>query len=234
MLFNSVQFLFFFLIVFSLFYITPQKFRWIILLTASAYFYGSLKITYLVFLYVPILLVYFISLRIRIEASLKAKRILLTFGIISSFLLLFVFKYLNLLGKTFYDIFGSVEYIPLKLILPIGISFYTFKLLSYLIDVYNNKIEPENHLGLFALYVSFFPQLLAGPIDRAGRFIPELKAKVNFDFERIASGANLFVWGFFKKAVVSNRLALFVDQVFSAPSENSGINLLFGLYFYSF
>jgi len=103
-------------------------------------------------------------------------------------------------------------FVPLGLILPVGISFYTFKLLSYLIDVYYDRVIPEKHLGIFALYVSFFPQLLAGPIDRAGNFLPQLKEKVNWDPARMISGINLFVWGFFKKTVVSNRLALFAEE----------------------
>jgi len=234
MLFTSIQFLYFFLAVFVVFFISPHKFRWIVLLLASGYFYSSLNFEYLLFLYIPVIIVYFVSRQIERTESVKIRRILFIIGIISSFILLFIFKYLDLITQSLYNIFNIPEYVPLSLILPIGISFYTFKLLSYVIDVYNKRIPPENHLGIFALYVSFFPQLLAGPIDRAGRSIPQLKEKVNFDFERIFSGLNLFIWGFFKKTVVSNRLALFVDQVFAAPAEQSGINLLFGLYFYSF
>lgn len=233
MLFTSLQFLCFFIVVLVIFFITPQKFKWIILLLASGYFYSILKLEYLLFLYIPVLIVFFISKRLFSIESDRARKFLFSIGIFSTVLLLFIFKYLDLIINTFYSVLNIPEYVPLGFILPVGISFYTFKLLSYLIDVYYKRIEAEKHLGIFALYVSFFPQLLAGPIDRAGKFIPQLKEKVNFDLDRILSGVNLFVWGFFKKAVVSNRLALFVDQVFSAPSENSGINLLFGLYFYS-
>ncbi len=234
MLFNSIQFLEFFIIVFTIFYVVPHKLRWVVLLTASGYFYSILKLEYLLFLYIPIVIVYFISLKIVETNSVKIKRSLFFIGVISSTLLLFIFKYLDLIINTLYSTFNIPDYIPLGFILPVGISFYTFKLLSYLIDIYFERIKPENHFGIFALYISFFPQLLAGPIDRAGNFIPQLKKKIKFDSERIFSGINLFVWGFFKKVVVSNRLALFADQVFAAPSEQSGINLLFGLYFYSF
>jgi len=234
MFFNSIPFLQFFAIVFTIFHIVPHKLRWIVLLIASGYFYSVLKFEYLLFLYVPIIIVYFASHGIVKTNSTRVKKTLFFTGIISSVMFLFVFKYLDLVINTLYSVLNIPKYIPLGFILPIGISFYTFKLLSYLIDVYFEKIKPENHFGIFALYVSFFPQLLAGPIDRAGKFIPQLKKKIHFDFERILSGINLFVWGFFKKAVVSNRLALFSDQVFAAPSEQSGINLLFGLYFYSF
>ncbi len=234
MLFNSFHFLYFFLVVLIFFHISPQKFRWVVLLTAGFYFYGSLKIEYLLYLFIPILLVYYLALRLNKTQSLIKRRIILTFGILSTFSLLFVFKYLDLLRRTFNEISGNSQFKALNLILPIGISFYTFKLLSYIIDVYNNRAEAEKHIGYFALYVSYFPQLLAGPIDRAVNFLPELKKKTTFDLERVISGVNLFLWGLFKKTVISNRLSLFVDQVFSNPSENSGINLLFGLYFYSF
>ncbi len=234
MLFTTIGFLYFFLIVGTLFYITPHRFRWMILLIASAYFYSTLNLKYLLFLYIPIFLVYFISLQFHKIVNRKKRKALFITGIISSLLLLFIFKYLDLVINTIYSTFNIPDFVPLGLILPIGISFYTFKLLSYLIDVYLERTPPEKHFGIFALYISFFPQLLAGPIDRAGKFIPQLKLKVKLEPERILSGINLFTWGFFKKAVVSNRLSLFADQVFSAPAEQSGLNLLFGLYFYSF
>ncbi len=230
----TTGFLYFFLIVATLFFLTPHKIRWSILLIASAYFYGSLKFEYLLFLYIPIIIVYFISIHLdKIAPGIKRKSFFFV-GIISSLLLLFTFKYLDLVLNTLYSVFNIPDYIPLSFILPVGISFYTFKLLSYLIDVYYKRMSAERHFGIFALYISFFPQLLAGPIDRAINFIPQLKEKVTFDTDRIMSGLNLFVWGFFKKTVVSNRLALFVDQVFAAPTEQTGLNLLFGLYFYSF
>jgi len=234
MLFTSLGFLYFFLITVTLFHIVPQKFRWLVLLIASAYFYSTLKLEYLLYLYIPILIVYFIAIRIHRIKKGKKRKALFSLGAVSSLLLLFIFKYLDLVAGTIHSIFNIPDYVPLNLILPVGISFYTFKLLSYLIDVYLERIQPERHLGIFSLYVSFFPQLLAGPIDRAGQFIPQLKKRVAADPERILSGIRLFVWGFFKKTVVSNRMALFTDQVFSAPAEQSGLNLLFGLYFYSF
>ncbi len=234
MFFNSIQFLFFFITVFTVFYITPHRFRWIVLLSASTYFYGTLRPLYLAFLYIPVIIVYFVSLQLEKKPEIKFRKTLFIIGIISSFIILFIVKYLDLVINTIHSILNIPNYLPLGLILPIGISFYTFKLLSYLIDVYYKRIHSEKHFGIFALYISFFPQLLAGPIDRAGNFIPQLKEKIEFDSARILSGINLFIWGFFKKTVVSNRTGLFVDQVFSAPADQTGINLLFGLYFYSF
>ena len=234
MIFTSIRFLYFFIGVLILFHVVPQRFRWTVLLAGSAYFYATLKFEYLAYLYAPIIIVYFVSIQISGMNPGKKRKTLLAAGISAAFVMLFTFKYLDLIIQSVYSVLKIPGFIPLNLILPVGISFYTFKLLSYLIDVYYGRIPPERHFGIFALYVSFFPQLLAGPIDRAANFIPQLKKKVTFDPERILSGINLFFWGFFKKTVVSNRLALFADQVFAAPAEQSGLNLLFGLYFYSF
>ncbi len=158
-------------------------------------------------------------------------------GLLVTLGLLFVFKYLELFRQTLHDLAGVFFRLqplaPLKILLPIGISFFTFKIISYLIDVYYRRIEPETHLGIYALYVSFFPQLLAGPIERAARFIPQLKAPVHFDWERVASGMRLVVWGLFKKMVIADRLAFFVDEVFRHP-EGQGLQLLLAVYFYAF
>jgi D-alanyl-lipoteichoic acid acyltransferase DltB (MBOAT superfamily) len=150
---------------------------------------------------------------------------------------LFVYRYTNFVGSSLFSLFGiffkDLTYFPLELVYPIGVSFYSFKMVSYLIDVYNENAKAEKHLGYFALYVSFFPQILAGPIDRAVRFIPELKKKVNFDMDRIVSGFQLVVYGIFKKMVIADRLAIFVNEVFRDP-EHQGINLIFAAYFYAF
>lgn len=237
MIFNSIAFLIFFAGVFSVYFFIPQKFKWLFLLMASYFFYGYWKIEYLVLLILPTLLIYFISLKIsRTEAKHQRKQ-WLVLGLISGLAFLVVFKYSDFIGASMFSLAGffipDIEYNPLKLLWPIGISFYTFKLVSYLIDVYNENAKAEKHLGYFALYVSFFPQLLMGPIDRAVKFIPELKKKVNFDIDRIVSGFRLVVWGIFKKMVIADRLAVFVNEVFRDP-ENQGINLIFGAYFYGF
>lgn len=237
MIFNSIDFLIFFAIILSLYFLIPQKFKWVFLLAASYFFYGYWKLEYLVLLILPTLIIYFIALKIsRTEAKNRRKR-WLSLGLISGLASLVVFKYTDFIGASLFSLAGffisEIKYHPLKLLWPIGISFYTFKLVSYLVDVYNENAEAEKHPGYFALYVSFFPQLLMGPIDRAVKFIPELKKKVNFDIDRIVSGFRLVVWGVFKKMVIADRLAVFVNEVFRDP-ENQGINLIFGAYFYGF
>ncbi|MCP5101735.1 MAG: MBOAT family protein, partial [bacterium] len=237
MIFNSIDFLIFFGIVFSIYFFVPQKFKWILLLAASYFFYGYWKLPYLLLLIVPTILVYFIALHISRTESKRRRKFLLVLGLISGLGGLVVFKYSDFIGGSLFSLAGifisDITYNPIKLLWPIGISFFTFKLVSYLIDVYNENAEAEKHPGYFALYVSFFPQLLMGPIDRAINLIPELKKKVDFDIDRIVSGLRLVVWGIFKKMVIADRLAVFVNEVFKNPEEQ-GINLIFGAYFYAF
>ncbi|MCX6582992.1 MAG: MBOAT family protein [Candidatus Aminicenantes bacterium] len=237
MIFNSIDFLIFFCIVVSIYFFIPQKFKWLFLLSAGYFFYGYWKIGYLVFLIVPTILIYFISLKISRTQSKPRRKFFLIFGLISGLGFLVVYKYTDFIGGSLYSLAGlfspGLKYNPLNLLWPIGISFYSFKLVSYLVDVYNENATPETHLGYFALYVSFFPQLLMGPIDRAVNFIPELKKKVNFDMERVLSGFRLIVWGIFKKMVIADRLAIFVNEMFRDPAHQ-GLNLIFGAYFYAF
>ncbi|MCP5047816.1 MAG: MBOAT family protein [bacterium] len=249
MIFNSIEFLVFFSILFALYFFIPYNWRWAFLLIASYFFYGYWKIDYLLLLIIPTIIAYFIGLKIAppdtqpppdslpSPGPRKKRKRLLIAGLISSLAVLCVFKYTDFVGGSLFSIVGifveDVTYNPFRFLLPIGISFYSFKLVSYLVDVYNGNAPAEKHPGYLALYVSFFPQILAGPIDRAVNFIPELKKKVNFDIERVLSGSRLIIWGIFKKMVIADRLAVFVNEVFKNP-ENQGINLLFGAYFYAF
>lgn len=241
MIFNSIDFLVFFSIVFTAYFVVPNRFKWAFLLVASYIFYGWWKPVYLLLLIVPTLIVYFIALKLsRIgpsqETGRRRKRLLIT-GLAASLAGLLVYRYTDFLGSSLFALLGvfihDVSYNPVEFIFPIGLSFYSFKLVSYLVDVYRENAPAETHAGYFALYVSFFPQILAGPIDRALKFIPELKKKVVFDMERILSGARLVVWGIFKKMVVADRVAIFVNEVFAKP-EQQGLNLVFAAYFYAF
>jgi alginate O-acetyltransferase complex protein AlgI len=237
MLFNSIDFLGFFTVIFALYFFVPQKFKWIFLLSASYFFYGYWKIEYLPLLVFPTAATYLTARAMSGAASPRRRRFYFWTGLGISLGLLFIFKYLELFRQTLHDLAGGVLHLqpwsPLKIILPVGISFYTFKIISYTIDVYYRRIPAEKHLGIYALYVAFFPQLLAGPIDRAALFIPQLKKPVDFDWERINSGFRLFVWGLFKKMVIADRLALFVAEVFPNP-EGQGLKLIFAAYFYAF
>ncbi|MCP4153301.1 MAG: MBOAT family protein [bacterium] len=237
MIFNSIDFIIFFAALLSVYFFIPQKVKWVVLLAASYFFYGYWKVEYLGFLIVPTIIVYFLGREIGRSETQKRKKALTVYGLITSLAVLVVFKYADFVGGSIYSfarLFSpALQYSPFDLLLPIGISFYSFKLVSYVVDVYYEKSEPEKHFGYFALYVSLFPQLLAGPIDRAANFIPELKKKVNFDVDRIVSGFRLVVWGVFKKMVIADRLGIFVGEVFAEPTAQ-GLNLLFGAYFFAF
>lgn len=237
MLFNSIEFLGFFAVIFAVYFFVPQKFRWLLLLLGSYFFYGYWKKEYLLLLVFPTLVTYFAARGMAVTKTPGWRKFIFLSGLLAALGLLFVFKYLELFRQTVHDLMGYFMHVQplssLKIILPIGISFFTFKIISYLIDVYYQKIPAEKHLGIYALYVSFFPQLLAGPIDRAAQFIPQLKNPVDFDWERITSGFRLVVWGLFKKMVIADRLAFFVDQVFRNP-EGQGLQLVFAVYFFAF
>jgi D-alanyl-lipoteichoic acid acyltransferase DltB (MBOAT superfamily) len=237
MLFNSIEFWGFFAVIFAVYFFVPQKFKWFLLLLASFFFYGYWKKEYLLLLIFPTLVTYVAARAMAAAQTPGRRRLLFWSGLTVSLGLLFVFKYLELFWQTLLNLLGFLRHehltSTLNIILPIGISFYTFKIISYIIDVYYQRIPPEKHLGIYALYVAFFPQLLAGPIERASNFLPQLKRRVNFDWQGISAGFRLIVWGLFKKMIIADRLALFVDQVFKNP-QDQGLNLIFAAYFYAF
>jgi len=237
MLFNSIDFLGFFAVIFAVYFFVPQKLKWFFLLLASYFFYGYWEKEYLLLLIFPTLVTYVAARAMDAAPTPGRRRFLFWSGLTVSLGLLFVFKYLGLFWQTLQDLLGYLRHeqliSSLNIILPIGISFFTFRMVSYLIDVYYQRIPAEKHLGIYALYVSFFPQLLAGPIDRAARLIPQFKTPVYFDWERIVSGFRLIVWGLFKKMVIADRFILFVSNVFHNP-EDQGLQLIFAAYFYAF
>jgi len=231
--FNSIDFIVFFCILFALYFFIPGRFRWVYLLGASLFFYGYKKPLFLFYLVIPVLLVYFFGLKIGdipVEGGDKKKRkLFLLGGLVSALSLLLVLRYTNFIRGMFVG--EGVK--PLSILVPLGLSFFTFKMVSYLVDVYNEKMKAERHPGYFALYVSFFPQISSGPIDRAVSFIPQLRKEVSFDMDRVMSGFQLVLWGIFKKMVIADRIAIFVNQVFASP-DHQGLNLLLGAYLYAF
>lgn len=238
MLFNSFHFLIFFPIVVIIYFLIPYKFRWILLLLGSYYFYMAWKPEYIVLLISVTAIDYFLSIRMGKEIDKSKRKKYLYIIIFSNLGLLFLFKYFNFFNDSIRSIFinFNIQYnIPdLSLLLPIGISFYTFQALGYTIDVYQGKIKPERHFGVFALYVSFFPQLVAGPIERAKRLIPQFYQKHEFDYIKVTDGLKRMAWGFFKKMVIADRIAVIVDTVYSNPTEYSGIQLIISTVFFAF
>lgn len=236
MLFNSLAYLVFFPAVVSLFFLLPHRFRWIMLLGASYYFYLSWKAEYLVLILFSTLLSYYCALQI--EQKPNARKVWLWLSILGNLSVLFFFKYFNFLGEAAQSLLSIIQLdiVPpyLDFLLPVGISFYTFQTLSYTIDIYRGQQKAERHLGLYALYVSFFPQLVAGPIERSGNLLPQFKTRQVLRYESIASGVQQMLWGFFKKLVVADRLALYVNEIYADPQQFSGLTLLLATVLFSF
>ncbi len=233
MLFNSIHFLYFLPVVLLLHFITPNKYRWIVLLAASYYFYMAWNPIYIVLIFISTIVDYSAGRLMGKTEDKRYKKILLSFSLLANLGILFLFKYYNLFVETI-NLFVENNYNVTYLLLPMGISFYTFQTLSYSIDVYRGKITPEKHIGYFALYVTYFPQLVAGPIERSERLIPQLKAKKKFDIYRFHDGFRRMLWGFFKKVVIADNLAFAVSHIYDNASSMSGLTLLLGTIFFGF
>jgi len=238
MLFNSLQFLIFFPIVVTIFFLLPQKRRWILLLIASYYFYMCWKVEYIVLIIISTLIDYFVAQQMdKLKEKAKKKK-WLYLSLISNLGILFGFKYFNFINEnvqSFFDHFNVFYNVPaFELLLPVGISFYTFQTLSYTIDVYNGKTKAQKHLGVFAVFVSFFPQLVAGPIERSNRLLPQFFVKHDFNYERVRFGLQQMMWGFFKKVVIADRLAIVVDGMYNNLDNYSGFALIIATIFFTF
>ncbi len=237
MLFNSFQFVFFFIIVSTLFYAMPFKFRWLLLLTASCYFYMVYIPVYILILAFTITIDYFVGLFLE-TASVRYKKLLLVISIISNIGILGFFKYYNFFTENISFLINHLGYkaklSSFSLILPIGLSFHTFQALSYIIEVYRGNQKAEKHFGIYALYVMFFPQLVAGPIERPQNILYQFYEKKVFDPDGISSGLKLMLRGFFKKLVIADRLAIYVNAVYNHPASNNGKSLIVATFFFAF
>lgn len=238
MLFNSLDFLLFFSWVVGLYYGLPARLRWLLLLVASYAFYAWWKLSYLLLLIVSTLVDYLCGLAMGPCSTRPARRPFLILSLITNLSLLAIFKYLGFFATSLaalLDWLGHPTNIPTPdVLLPVGISFYTFQSLSYSIDVYRGRQKPERHLGYFALFVSFFPQLVAGPIERAANLLPQLRHPYPLNALRLRTGFWLILWGFFKKVVIADRLALYVDPVFAHPQIYTAAHYWTALYFFCF
>jgi alginate O-acetyltransferase complex protein AlgI len=238
MLFNSVEFLIFFPIVVILYFVVPLRLRIPVLLGASYYFYMSWRPEYIILILFSTLIDYFAGRKIGEVTQSQQRKFYLFLSLASNLGILFFFKYSEFFFNSIQSLTSiiQIDYNPADfgLILPVGISFYTFQTLSYTINVYRGVQKPEHNLLMFALYVSFFPQLVAGPIERSERLLPQFFVKHSIDYDRITDGLKLMAWGFFKKVVVADRLAAIVNLVYNDPTEFSGVPLLIATYFFAF
>lgn len=237
MLFNSFQFLVFIAIVIPAYFLLPQKFRWVFLLAASYYFYMSWNVVYILLLFASTLVNYLIARRMnRVEAK-RGRLALLWLSVALSFGTLFLFKYydftVGLLDGLLSRVGIEAALPKFNLLLPVGISFYTFQIVSYVIDVYYRRTEIERNFGKFALYVSFFPQLVAGPIERADNLLPQFSKRHRFHWVTFQASLYRIFWGYFKKMVVADRLAVLVNTVYAAPGEYNGWVLAIATVFFA-
>lgn len=237
MLFNSFEFPIFFAVVVSLYFSSPYRYRWLLLLLASYVFYAAWRPEYLLLILASTVVDYFVGLAMGRTAERAGRTKYLLFSLAANLGLLFTFKYFNFFSGTAEAALrlAGLDYLlpHLNVLLPVGISFYTFQTLSYTIEVYRGAQEPERHAGRFALYVAFFPQLVAGPIERAKRLLPQFSRDFDFDYDRVRSGLIMMLWGLFKKVVIADRLAVIVDFTYGDPGRCPGVLLVAATAFFA-
>lgn len=237
MLFNSFHFLLFFPIVTLIYFLLPHKFRWIHLLAASCIFYCFFIPIYLLILLLTIVVDYFAAINIE-KTEGKVRKIWLISSIVVTCIILIIFKYFNFFNDSFNNIalFFGLNY-PVKalnIILPIGLSFHTFQSLSYVIEVYRKKQKAETHFGIYSLYVMFYPQLVAGPIERPQNILHQFYERHDFKYDNVVIGLKKIIWGLFKKVVIADRLAIYVNTVYNFPENHNGTTLLVATIFFAF
>lgn len=241
MFFNSLEFTLFLPFVFVVYWLL-QRFSLTIqngwILAASFFFYGWWDYRFLLLITISIFTDFWLGKAIHSSHHPTTRKRLLYLSLFINLGMLMFFKYFNFFIDTFreaFTFFGSGFTSPmLSIILPVGISFYTFQTLSYTIDVYNRKIEATRDILAFGAFVSFFPQLVAGPIERATHLLPQFQTKRNFEYESAAQGMRLILWGLFKKMVVADSCAVLVNQIFGSYEQQSGIVLILGAVLFSF
>jgi alginate O-acetyltransferase complex protein AlgI len=238
MLFNSLAFLIFFPVVTIVYFLLPFRFRWIWLLIASYYFYMNWEPAYALLLFFCTAATYMGAFMIERTAIPQAKKWWLGITLILNFGILFFFKYYHFITGNVRELMhgaGISMTIPeFRMLLPVGISFYIFQAVGYTVDVYRGTISSEKHFGRYALFVAYFPHLVAGPINRSNTLLPEFWKNREFKYQRFYRGLRLIIYGFFMKLVVADRLAIYVDSVYNNADHHSGVTLLVTTMFFSF
>ncbi|MGB2354510.1 MAG: MBOAT family O-acyltransferase [Schleiferiaceae bacterium] len=239
MLFNSLPFAVFLPIVFAVYWALHNSLRSqnIMLLTASYIFYGWWDARFLSLIVASTVVDYLLGQYLAVATNALKRKLLLTASMIFNLGLLGVFKYYNFFMENFMEIAHSVGLhtnpILLKIALPVGISFYTFQTMSYTIDIYRKQLEPTKDFIAFAAFVGYFPQLVAGPIERASNLLPQMSKRRYFDYQKAVDGMRQTLWGFFKKVVIADAVAPLVDQAFGDPNGFSAIALITGALLFS-
>lgn len=248
MVFNSIDFLVFFPVVLFVYFVIPKKMRYVWLLVSSYYFYMSWNPKYAVLIAISTVITYLSGILIGKTAKIddegkrkNRKKSIVACSFVTNLGILFFFKYFDFALENINYLLGrfgiAVIDKPFDVLLPVGISFYTFQALSYTMDVYRGEMEPERNLLKYALFVSFFPQLVAGPIERSKNLMKQVQQVHTFrlwNYENITGGAAIMLWGYFMKMVVADRLAIFVDAVFDHYTEYSAPLLIMAAVFFAF
>ena len=239
MLFNSLDFALFFPVVFVLYWLSAgnKNIRNLLLLCASYFFYAWWDWRFLFLIIISSLVDFWVGGRLHATEDTKKRKVLLCVSLFVNLGFLFYFKYTNFFIETFVDsfrLFGkSLEISTLNIVLPVGISFYTFQTLSYTIDIYRRQLKPTGDLLSFFTFVAFFPQLVAGPIERASHLLPQFSKVYKFDYEKVRSGLLLVAFGLFKKMVIADRVAVLVNQVYNNPQDYHGFELIIATVFFA-
>ena len=238
MLFNSNAFYVFLPIVFTVYWLIPAKYRWGVLFISSYYFYMSWNVKYVILILTTTLVSYGTAILMERTKSRRKKKLCMATALLISFGILFFFKYFNFLSKSVTDLLEKIA-IPvhettLNLMLPVGISFYTFQTLSYVIDVYRGEVKACRHLGKYATFIAFFPQLVAGPIERTRNLLPQIEGEHTFHADKGIHGAKMIAWGFFKKIAIADTVAVYVDTVYNAAESFTGFPLLLATMLFTF
>ena len=237
MLFNSLEFLLFFPTVTLLYFLLPHRFRWFLLLAASCIFYCVFIPVYIFILLFTIIIDYFAGIYIH-ESEGKRKKTFLIASLVANIGILCVFKYNNFFIDNVNAVLHALS-LPVKpipfwdIILPLGLSFHTFQAMSYTIEVYRGNQAPERHFGIYALYVMFYPQLVAGPIERPQNIMHQYHEHHRFNPAMFLDGLRLMLWGLFKKVVIADRLSLYVNTVYDDPSKYHGLNILIAVFMFA-
>jgi len=242
MKFTSFEFIIFFIIVFTIYWFVFKnsiRKQNVLILISSYFFYGYWDYRFLSLIFISSLLDFLLAKKMQSEDNENRRKGMLIISLISNIGMLGVFKYYNFFSNSFNEmyqnLFGNdLGFVTLNLILPIGISFYTFQTLSYTIDVYRQKLKASNDPITFFAYVSFFPQLVAGPIERAVNLLPQFEKERFFDYDRAKDGLRQILWGVFKKVVIADNVGTYVDQFYNNPELYSGSNLALGAFYFAF
>jgi D-alanyl-lipoteichoic acid acyltransferase DltB (MBOAT superfamily) len=238
MVFNSLQFVWFFLVVYALYRVLPHRGQNWLLLVASYYFYAAWDVRFLGLLVASTLVDYTCGRLLAGTPDGGRRRLILWSSVGFNLTLLGFFKYFNFFADNLQALFAAagwqVDFVTLRVLLPVGISFYTFVTMSYVIDVYRREIEPTRNLLDFAVFVAYFPHLVAGPILRAARLLPQIANRRIITSAQIREGLWLIAWGFFQKIFVADNLAPLASRIFAPGAHEAGVNVLLGTYAFAF